>query len=1520
MTSKERNALSDELFGIPSKRKYPLDTEAHTRSAIRFFNYVEKEDEEELAKNIIKAIKRFDITDIKIGKKNRFSKYYQSTDESVDTNPFNLTCNKCNSDNLRLQGYTFICNDCGNIVSELRESEDIDYSTKNILSESTDILNTGDKLIFFEEDAKYDTQLRKLLFTERMKKRKELLLLFDQVKKDCPFILYTFPELNKYLKRNLFIDLHYYNQIFFNNNTWVNFKGLNLYYDFLDRLLNKYKFSDYGYDGKTIFIPILDWDKNKDAMVWNFRASINPISIIYQTMYTGNLNKLKSLFGNNDIIFIGKDKYFKINFNKLEQSEIKKIAIKFKLFLIKICKGEEFDISDIDTSAETDSKEVITAKVIDKIEAAKGVDLTAKVALAKSINNNEIKYDKKIYNGNNTKSEKKNLSKEKQVKNTNLTNKFDNAKDEEKAPISKGTLNKSNVEKDISAKNKSDENIMKLANSINNASNNSANEDEALEKMDTEEVKAILMDIQSDGDDDVKISDDRLQRMNELQKKLMDQKVNGKSIQDILESKPEEIPKTNIEVSSPNNEEWKNLQFTNFDKNYNLEKDLVNAFRHFEKCSRPMVIRTITSEDNSTSEDRVMLYRVEYEDYRGKRYKVNLDIPIMKDNRFLLRGNSNSLQNQFFNMPIIKTEQDTCQIISNYNKIFIRRYNSVKGKSTTLSYKFVKAVSKYTGNKIKFIYANNTKISSKYTLPIDYIDLSGLYNKIETKNCIIYFNQDEIREKYKDVINPIEGIPYGYNKLSNSILYYTDNDEYSILYRIIYNLEDKEFIELINSMSSITPCSYSKCSILNTEIPMIVVCAYHEGLRKVLDKALINYEIKDKLTKEEKYNLEYDYIKFSDGYVYFRNTDSASLLLNGLKECPTDTFSLADIDNKNMYLSFLDNYGGRIKADGLENFYDLLIDPITEEILDHYKMPKDYVSILLFANALLIDNNYIRHNDTSSRRIRRYEIVAAYTYRVLATAYGKYCNELKHRNLADFRVNQDAVIVALLTDPTFSIDSCINALRDLETTNSVSTKGLSGMNSDRAYSLDKRTYDDSMLNVLGMSTGFAGNVGISRQATLNSNISDPRGFVNSINGDTSKMNDSNSLTATEALTPFGSNRDDPMRTAMTFIQTSKHEVRTIDSDPLLVTSGADEALAYMTSDRFAFKSKQNGVVEEVNEYYILIKYDDGTKEFIDLKNKIEKNSDGGYFVPLKLDLSKEYKIGDKISKNEIVAYDKYSFSNSVGESDNIAYNIGKLAKVAIVNTDEGFEDSGVITEKMSKKLGTPINYQYSMFVNKDTIIYDFLKVGDHVEVNDDLMTWISPYDDEGADLILKNLDKSEITELGKRSLKTSVTGTVTKVAIYRTVDIEELSDSLKKIVTNYERPLKELEKKLKENNIDISQIPAHYKLPSVGKLKGKDDGVLIEFYVEFLDTVGVGDKVVYFSANKAVEKSIIPEGLEPYTSFRPNESVDAFISETSIDKRMVTSTLIYGSLQKLMIELDRSVKDIMNIEYDDSTV
>lgn len=85
LTAKERKAIPDKEYGLPKKRKYPMPDKKHVRAAIRFFNYVDKEDEAELARNINKMAKKYGMIDeIKVGSDNRFSKYWKGeTTESA---------------------------------------------------------------------------------------------------------------------------------------------------------------------------------------------------------------------------------------------------------------------------------------------------------------------------------------------------------------------------------------------------------------------------------------------------------------------------------------------------------------------------------------------------------------------------------------------------------------------------------------------------------------------------------------------------------------------------------------------------------------------------------------------------------------------------------------------------------------------------------------------------------------------------------------------------------------------------------------------------------------------------------------------------------------------------------------------------------------------------------------------------------------------------------------------------------------------------------------------------------------------------------------------------------------------------------------------------------------------------------------------------------------------------------------------------------------------------------------------
>ena len=61
LTTKDRNDLDDNQFGIPELRKYPLTDEKHVLQAVRFFNKAPDEYKEELARNIVNRAKQLNM-------------------------------------------------------------------------------------------------------------------------------------------------------------------------------------------------------------------------------------------------------------------------------------------------------------------------------------------------------------------------------------------------------------------------------------------------------------------------------------------------------------------------------------------------------------------------------------------------------------------------------------------------------------------------------------------------------------------------------------------------------------------------------------------------------------------------------------------------------------------------------------------------------------------------------------------------------------------------------------------------------------------------------------------------------------------------------------------------------------------------------------------------------------------------------------------------------------------------------------------------------------------------------------------------------------------------------------------------------------------------------------------------------------------------------------------------------------------------------------------------------------------
>lgn len=1310
----------------------------------------------------------------------------------------------------------------------------------------------GDSMIFFNElydetifneKAGYNDKYRKLLYYDRIRNNRDVIQLYKKVKEDNPWIKKTFIDYSKYKSLNAFIDLYYYNQTYLNNNNFNMIKSIEMYMEFIRRFIMDERISKAGYTKKTVFVPVNYWSKQPETNITDYKKNLNPIAIFYKKLRFA-IDDLH-VFDGIDFVFFGNNGYFKFNTSNIDNQT----HVKFLRFIKALEDNESIDDSD----EPDNSADGIATKIIDKLDSNRGI---------------------KIHN---------------------LTG--DTESEDEQEKLKAGLVKR-----------------------INDASKNAADEDSALDNLEDDEmIKKIISDLGDDAEDNIKLSAARTNRIIKAQDNFMNKSIKGKSVRDMVNTsnKPAELPEVALPIDTIN-EEWKHMKAINFEKEYDLDADIIKILNSLSDTDKeyPVSILNVDVEDTSTAEDNIYTYTVKCEDYSGKRFTLKFDIPKFRDNRFMrLRGNEKNFSIEMPLIPISKTDEDTVQIVSFYNKIFIERYNTSTGKSNPDSARFIKAINKYEGPDIKVYNGDNTRICSKYELPIDYVDLATVYSKIEyaernkpvADTVIIYFNQDELRNEIKErnlKLNLSIGIPYGIK--NDSILYYNQDDTNTMAYNIACNL-GLDFIELLEAQAKPKKCTYSRASILNTNIPVIIILAHDLGLTKAMDIAGIKYEI-----SEKKNNKTSESIKLADGYINYAGTYSSSMLMDGLKDCNMDSVSIVDLNSKITWVNILENFGGRIKSDGLSNFKDLMYDPITVDVSRDYNLPDNYHDALIYASNLLIDNKFTSHTDISTNRYRTNEVVAAQLYRVISDSYKEYALQNKHGRKVPMSLKQSAVIDLILAQNTTSDLSVFQPLLEIETKNMISTKGVTGMNSDRAYKIDKRGYDKSMINIIAQCTGFASTVGVNRQTTINPNIVGGRGYFKQTGEE--EMSVTNTFSMTEALSPFVVSSDDPFRNDMTFVQTAKHSTPIDYSTPMLVTTGADAAMPYLCSNMFAAKAKDKGTVKEITEDYMIIEYNNGEMDYIRLDEQTMKNSDGGFYIGLQL--KTDLKPGNKVKAGEILAYDNRSFSRAVG-SGQLAYNMGCLIKAAIMTSEDGYEDSGKCSEWLTEAMASDIVVAKDINLPPATNVLFMIKKGTNVREGEPILIFQNAYDEEDANILMKNLNNEDgdVSEIGRNVIKSKVTGVISDIKIYRTCETDELSDSLKKIVKTREAEINRL-KKLSKNSLSPVQFDSTEKLPQNGKLKNVD-GVRIEIFMKYHDPLSVGDKIVVLNANKNVLMDVYADEDAPYTDYRRNEAIDQITSASSMDGRMITSIMKTGSLNKLMIELGRKACEKNGIKWKD---
>ena len=1289
---------------------------------------------------------------------------------------------------------------------------------------------------------------------------------YDTIKAELPY-LNGINEGKLNMGFNLFFDLVNANTIFSNNSAMISkLIKPKEYWDFIMRYLSELPLDKYPM--KTMIINVDEFSGNIVADLNGRGDGVNPMAYIYILMRREPEEFFK--IGDIDILFTSKTGWIlRVNPNEckslMKDSSNVNIGTLFRKELFKLMNKQDPEENSV-------SSEVDTILMQNREEISKSL------------------IDKYVF----------------------------------------GATGDANIPEDV--KNKIEIEVEKVLDA-----NKDMNEAEV--KKEIEKNEDLMKDIVMANDKGISKSTASSKRDELLREKQLELNIRGKSLEEILNVKSEniEVPVNNIiDHAETFNTNMTDVRFPNIDKAYVeelMEKDLVSMFTMMNDKSIKVFVRSISCEDTSDISNYKETYTIELEDEMRVRHKLVFDVPKIIDGRFLyLGGNRKYINNQQLLLPIVKVEPDTVQLVSNYNKIFIRRYGE---KVSSLNEKLKKALSE----EIKGVRVQRGKFddkNSKFVTTIDYDDLSKVFKEININGTRILFDQQEIRNLLLDSsIKNIESrldkelLPIG---IKGNVFYCIDlnNDEVVMLNQQGKTESTKKSLfEFIVSLSPAIESKvgeqsagkkymYSRATIMSKQVPIVLLLCYFEGIDGFLKRANINHYFSDtrpRIAPNE------NVIQFQDGYLIYTNKPtSTALLMNGFVDIPTKNYNYNDLNDKFVYQSMFETmFGRRNIANAFDNFLDNFIDPMTLDVLRRLSLPTDITGMILYGNELLADNQYT-HEITVSR-VRCAEVINAIVYKNVTKAYEKYKETANYNNPVKISMKRDAVIKEIMMQQTVEDYSELNPIYEQQNLRKCLRKGPSGCNLAQAYTEEQRSFHPGMAGLFTLSSSPDANVGVNRFLTLEPPITDPRGFIDNkaLQGKVTEYNDANLFGIAELLTTGCAAGDDSPRTTMTCRQ-STHCVATTKASPVLISNGAERVIQYHCTKDWVFVAKENGEVKEFDEKLglLIVEYENGEHDAIDL-NRIAKNGAGGFNVSKHM--NSNFKKGDKFKKNDILAYDDKFFSENSAFGNR--FNIGSFQKVALLSSSLTYEDSSYVSKKLSREMATDVVMQKQAVLGPNTNVDFMVKIGDKVQNGDELIRFEKSFNDDVINQLLFNVGdefKEDIIMSGKDKVKSKYAGVIEDIKVYCTVDIEELSPSLRQIVTQYYSKIKARKKLLEkyDNSGSVVKCNMLFNEPTGkvetnnGKLRGAivNEGVLIEFYIKVHDELGIGDKIVFFSALKSIVGSIIPEGQEAYTLYRPEESIDAVLSCNSLIARGITSApkMLMGN--KLLVELSRKLKDI----------
>lgn len=930
-----------------------------------------------------------------------------------------------------------------------------------------------------------------------------------------------------------------------------------------------------------------------------------------------------------------------------------------------------------------------------------------------------------------------------------------------------------------------------------------------------------------------------------------------------------------------------------FDRTYldkGMKKDILAMVTNIEKSG--VIVTNYTIDDVKSSVDNYELHRLSLKPLVGKESTVTFRIPKISEEGIIKAGNVKMrLRKVRTELPIRKISPSRVALTSSYGKLFV--FTSPMKAYDLYGFYINYVKEEYLSDGVVSSLELNIKKINNLKLPNVYQAFASEFNSFTIdKNTFVFDYGNDTKYVSEAVAKDIESKKLffcGY--VNNKDILVMDMDSK------IYNYSDKmsamDDIEVLMKIDpEKLPKPFSCVKLIGKDIPLGVTLSYMVGLSNLVSATNTQYEILER-NKRYSYTKGELMLQFDDCKLVLKtDTLSKQLLFNGFRHYKNvlKTINLKSLDNQDVYLNIIEERNANvIHLKEMDVVRDLFLDPITVDVLKEMKEPTEFIPLLLRANSLLTTLDHPDLNDTRYNRIRGHDRIPSLMYMAITESV----REQKFKGRANSKIEMDPYKVwnFIMKDSTLKIMEEVNPVVDLKEREVVTFNGREGLDS-RSTPVTMRNYHRNDMGVISEATVDSADVALNTYLVANPNLANTRGMVD-VDALDVKSNPASLLSTSANLAPF-SETDDPKRVNFINIQNG-HTISADNYRQPAVRTGEEYGMMYRVSSLFANPAIDDGVVTEVSEKRIVVKYKSGEVATYPIGLRIGRMEGSAYPHELVTDLVK----GSKFKKDDCISYNKGFFERDWLNPSKVIFKTNGPITTALTANDETFEDSTALSKRVSKLVTTKVFKEKIFLIESTKHIVNLLPVGTNVSPGDTLFTILDTdtnYDNLSEDTIalLKNLSALSPTSKYK--------GTISRYEIKYNGSKGDMSPSFRKLANQLDKELIE-ETKGTFDEAEDNSVTMEYR--SEGK-NINIDMLELKVFISIELEQQIGDKGVFGNQMKSVVGDVYDKSI----TTESGDVVDAMFAYDGILRRVANSPIVQGVATRLLRKVGNKVADI----------